>query len=425
MSEIIIYTVALAAVIGMIYGLRLLKGAGERIGRIEGSLESFDRDQERAERVLRDEISRFREEFNTAARSAREEQRDSLKQFGDSLAKQLGALTQSNEGRLDRLRETVEARLRDIQQDNNAKLEKMRATVDEKLHDTLEKRLGHSFNQVREQLNEVHKGLGEMRSLASGVGDLKKALTGIRSRGVWGEVQLGALLAQILSPEQYAANVATKNGPERVEFAIKFPGGERTGGGPVWMPIDAKFPLEDYQRLVDAQEAADHGAVEKAGKALEARIRDEAKKIRDKYLDPPNTTDFGVMFLPTEGLYAEVVRREGLWDYLIHEARIAVTGPTTLAALLNSLQVGFRTLAIEKRAGEVWRLLSEVKTEFGKFGDAIDVTRKRLEQARSSIDAVDVRTRAITRKLTDVQELPEHGDGGAEKSLGGEGPPDI
>ncbi|MGK7344232.1 MAG: DNA recombination protein RmuC [Candidatus Nitrospinota bacterium M3_3B_026] len=415
MSEIILYAAAFVIAAGVLlclYGLLLLKGAGDKIGRIEDSLESFDRGQERVEKAFREEIFRFREEFNNAARNAREEQRDTF-------MKQLNSLTESNERMLGKMRETMEARLRDIQEDNNAKLERMRATVDEKLHDTLEKRLGSSFRMVSDQLEKVHKDVGEMRSLASGVGDLKKALTGIRSRGVWGEVQLGALLEQILSPEQYAANVATKNGSERVEFAVKFPGGERTGGGPVWMPLDAKFPLEDYQRLVDAQEAADQGALEKAGKALETRIRDEAKKIRDKYLDPPNTTDFGVMFLPTEGLYAEVIRRPGLWDYLIHEARVAVTGPTTLAALLNSLQVGFRTLAIEKRAGEVWRLLSEVKTEFGKFGSAIESTKKKLEQARSSIDTVDVRTRAITKKLTDVQELPEHGDGGAENSPGG------
>lgn len=424
MIEIIIYVSVSVVVLAVVfYGVKLLAAAGGKIERIENILASVEKGQERGERALKEDISSFREEFGSSARQARAEQSDSLKRFEDTIlkrmsessgaqkdqldifTKELRSLAQSNETRLDKMRETVEARLRSIQEDNNAKLEKMRVTVDEKLHDTLEQKLAGSFNQVREQLNEVHKGLGEMRLLAADVGNLQKALTGVKSRGLWGEVQLGSLLEQILSPEQYASNVATREGAaERVEYAIKLPG--RDGGGPTWIPIDAKFPLEHYQRLVDAQEAAEQAAVEEAGRTLEARIKQEAKKIRDKYLDPPNTTDFGVMFLPTEGLYAEVVRRQGLCDFLLNEMRVIVTGPTTLTALLNSLQVGFRTLAIEKRAGEVWRLLSEVKTEFQKFGTSIEATKKRLEQARASIDSVEVRTRAITRKLTDVQELP-------------------
>jgi DNA recombination protein RmuC len=283
----------------------------------------------------------------------------------------------------------------------------MRATVDEKLQSTLDKRLGESFKQVSERLEQVYKGLGEMRTLASGVGDLKKVLTNVKTRGTWGEIRLSHILEQILTPDQYDVNVATKeNSNDRVEFAIKLPGQGTDKDKVVWMPIDSKFPQEDYQRLMDAQEAADKELAEKSTRNLEMRIKAEAKYIKEKYLDPPHTTDFGIMFLPVEGLYAEVLRRPGLCDNLQREHRIVVAGPTTLAALLNSLQMGFRTLAIEKRSSEVWELLGMVKTEFGRFGDVLAKTKKKLQEASNTINQAEVRTRAIERKLRKVQEVP-------------------
>ena len=285
----------------------------------------------------------------------------------------------------------------------------MRKTVDEKLHATLEQRLGDSFKLVSERLELVHKGLGEMQTLAAGVGDLKKVLTNVKTRGTWGEVQLEALLDQLLTAEQYEKNVITRPGSnERVEFAIRLPGGEMGGNDkqPVWLPIDAKFPMEDYQRLIEAQERAEPVAVELAAKALEQRLRLEAKTIREKYVEPPATTDFAILYLPTEGLYAEALRRSGLADSLQRDYRISIAGPTTLAALLNSLQMGFRTLAIEKRSSEVWGVLGAIKTEFGKFGEALDATRKKLEQATKSIESAGVRTRQIERKLKGVEALP-------------------
>jgi DNA recombination protein RmuC len=271
----------------------------------------------------------------------------------------------------------------------------------------LEKRLGESFRQVSERLEQVHKGLGEMQNLAIGVGDLKKVLTNVKTRGTWGEMQLGNLLEQILTPEQYAQNVATKQGSaERVEFAIKLPGRDTHDGKTVWLPIDAKFPKEDYERLVEASERADADAVEQAAKQLELRIKAEAGDIRDKYIDPPNTTDFGILFLPTESLYAEVLRRNGLMETLQREFRVVVTGPTTLAALLNSLQMGFRTLAIEKRSSEVWAVLGAIKTEFGKFGGIIEKVQKKLQEASNVIDTAATRTRTIERKLRTVEGLP-------------------
>ncbi len=274
------------------------------------------------------------------------------------------------------------------------------------MHATLEQRLGESFKLVSERLELVHKGLGEMQTLASGVGDLKKVLTNVKTRGTWGEIQLGNLLEQILSPEQYAKNVATKLGSnDRVEFAIKLPGKERDGEV-VWLPLDAKFPQEDYQRLVEAAEQANVALVDETGKMLEARIKNEAKSIKEKYLDPPRTTDFAILFLPTEGLYAEIIRRIGLTDLLQREYRVTVAGPTTLAAILNSLQMGFRTLAIEKRSSEVWSLLGAVKTEFGRFGEILDKTQKKLQEASNTIETASRRSRAIEQKLKDVQQLP-------------------
>jgi DNA recombination protein RmuC len=338
------------------------------------------------------------------ARKQREESAAALKRFSEQLEQRFAALTADNEKRLADMRTTLENRLAAIQQDNAAKLEQMRATVDEKLQSTLETRLGQSFQIVSERLEAVQRGLGEMQALAAGVGDLKRVLTNVKTRGTFGEVQLGALLEQILIAEQYAANVATVPGSaERVEYAIRLPGAD--DGTPVWLPIDAKYPVEDYQRLLDAQDAADGDGVLAAGKALELRVREEAKRIRSKYVAPPHTTDFAILFLPTEGLYAEVIRRPGLSDQLQRECRVTVAGPTTLTALLNSLQMGFRTLAIEKRSSEVWQVLGAVKNEFGKFATVLEKTRKQLDTVRNSIDNAGVRTRAIERKLRGVETL--------------------
>jgi len=389
-------------------------------------IDALERQLERMERMLRDELVRNREEAQLSARQSREEGAALVGALGDSLLKrmseiaglqknqldifagQLKNLTASNEGRLDKLRETVEDRLRLIQEDNARKLEQMRVTVDEKLHDTLEKRLGESFKLVSERLELVQRGLGEMQSLASGVGDLKKVLSNVKTRGTFGEVQLASLLEQILSPGQYETNVESKKGSgQRVEFALRLPGRDGTAEGMVWLPLDAKFPQEDYLRLVEAQESADAAAAEEAARQLERAIREMAKAIRDKYLDPPHTTDFGIMFLPTEGLYAEVLRRPGLAETLQRDCKVLAAGPTTLAALLNSLQMGFRTLAIEKRSAEVWTLLGAVRTEFSKFGAVLEKTSKKLQEAGNHIDQAAVRTRAIERKLRDVQELPQ------------------
>lgn len=339
------------------------------------------------------------------ARHSRQELTLALNRFGEQQQQRLAALTADNEKRLGEVRATLESKLKAIQDDNAAKLEQMRATVDEKLQNTLETRLGQSFQLVSERLEAVQRGLGEMQSLATGVGDLKRVLTNVKTRGTFGEVQLGALLEQILIPEQYAANVATVPGSaERVEYAIRLPGSQ--GEQPVWLPIDAKFPVEDYQRLLDAQEAADADGALAAGRALEVRVREEAKRIQSKYVAPPHSTDFAILFLPTEGLYAEVIRRPGLSDLLQRDYRITLAGPTTFTALLNSLQMGFRTLAIEKRSSEVWQLLAAVKTEFGKFAGVLEKTRKKLTEASNVIDQAGVRTRAIERKLRHVETLP-------------------
>jgi DNA recombination protein RmuC len=302
------------------------------------------------------------------------------------------------------LRTEIETRLKAIEEKNEKKLDEMRQTVDEKLQGTLEQRLGESFKQVSERLEQVHKGLGEMQTLAAGVGDLKKVMTNVKTRGTWGEVQLGALLEQVLTPEQYAQNVATTGTNERVEFAVKLPGQE-VQGQPVWLPIDAKFPMEDYQRLVEASEAADQEGVEKAGKDLENRVWAFAKSIRDKYVMPPATTDFGILFLPTEGLYAEMMRRTGFVDEVQRELRVTLSGPSTLLALLNSLQMGFRTLQIQKRSSEVWDLLGVVKGEFGKYSDVLAQVKTKLEQASKTIESAETRTRQIQRKLKNVEEV--------------------
>jgi DNA recombination protein RmuC len=333
---------------------------------------------------------------------------ETLQRFGATLAEQLRALSEANERRLGEVRTAVEGRLLALQDGNEKKLEQMRATVDEKLHATLEQRLGESFKQVAERLEQVHQGLGEMKNLARDVGSLNRVLTNVKTRGIYGEVQLAGLLEQVFTPEQYAANVETvPSSGARVEFAIRLPG-RREDGAPMWLPIDAKFPREDYERLLDAQERADPLAAEAAAKAIEGRLRLEAKSIRDKYIAAPHTTDFGLLFVPTEGLYAEALRRPGLMESLQREFRITLVGPTTLLATLSSLQMGFRTLALEKRSAEVWQVLGAVKTEFGKFGEVLAKTKKKLEEASSTIDLAEVRTRAMTRQLRSVEALPEH-----------------
>jgi len=324
----------------------------------------------------------------------------------ETMSAAIDKLSDSNEKKLEAVRITVEEKLQSMQADSAKQLEQMRQTVDEKLQGTLEKRLGESFKQVSERLELVHKGLGEMQTLATGVGDLKKVLTNVKTRGTWGEVQLGALLEQVLNPDQFSINVATKDGGERVEFAIKLPGQGIDKDEVVWLPIDAKFPVEDYMRLVDAQEKADIEKVEGAGKQLENRVKACASDICEKYLNPPKTTDFGILFLPIEGLFAEVIRRTGLTEVIQREYRVIIAGPTTLWSTLNSLQMGFRTLAIQKRSSEVWNLLAAVKTEWTKYGNVLDAVQKKLHQASDTIEKAKVRSRVVGRKLKDVQELP-------------------
>jgi DNA recombination protein RmuC len=413
----------LAALILLIVLIR--RKPQDLITRLQDDFAALASKQERLENVIKDEITLNRQETSHSARQSRQELNTTLRSSSESLqqrmveniriqkdqldsfSKQLMAMAKLNEDKLEAMRKTMQTQLQVLQEDNTQKLEQMRATVDEKLQSTLEKRLGESFKLVSERLEQVYKGLGEMRTLATGVGDLKKVLTNVKTRGTWGEIRLSHILEQILTPDQYDVNVATKkNSNDRVEFAIKLPGPDSDRDQVVWMPIDSKFPQEDYQRLMDAQEAADKELAEKSVKNLETRIKAEAKYIKEKYLDPPNTTDFGIMFLPVEGLYAEVLRRPGLCDTLQREHRIVVTGPTTLAALLNSLQMGFRTLAIEKRSSEVWELLGVVKTEFSKFGEVLAKTKKKLKEASNTIGQAEVRTRAIERKLREVQEVP-------------------
>ena len=377
----------------------------------------------RLERELREELARGRREDAEESFRDREERAQSsmllsqtvttqVGQFGTSQAERLEAFARELnrfslglDERFERLKLSVEGRLTAIQADNSVKLEEMRRTVDEKLHATLEQRLGESFKLVSERLEQVHRGLGEMQTLAAGVGDLKRVLSNVKTRGTWGEVQLAALLEQLLTADQFSANVATRpDSNERVDFAIRLPG--KGDGAVVWLPIDAKFPIEDYQRLLEAQDRCDPAAVEEAAKAIEMRLRHEAKSIHEKYVSPPHTTDFAMLYLPIEGLYAEALRRPGLAEALQRDWRVSLAGPTTLAALLNSLQMGFRTLAIEQRSAEVWAVLGAVKTEFGKFGEALAHTKKKLDEASNSISKAETRTRQLTRKLKEVEALP-------------------
>ena len=385
--------------------------------------ESLEKGLMRLERELREELARSRREDAEEAFRDREERAQSanllgqaitsqVSQFGalqsdrlEGFARELNRFSLGLDERFERLKIAVESRLTAIQSDNAAKLEEMRRTVDEKLHATLEQRLGESFKQVSDRLEQVHRGLGEMQTLAVGVGDLKRVLTNVKTRGTWGEVQLSALLEQLLTADQFASNVAVRPGSnERVDFAIRLPG--KDDGPAVWLPIDAKFPIEDYQRLIDAQDGGDPAGVEEASRAIEMRLKNEAKSIRDKYVAPPHTTDFALLYLPIEGLYAEALRRPALAETLQRDFRVSLAGPTTLAAILNSLQMGFRTLAIEQRSAEVWAVLGAVKTEFGKFGEALAHTRKKLDEASNSISKAETRTRQLSRKLKEVEALP-------------------
>jgi DNA recombination protein RmuC len=438
----VLVVLALLVLIVVVLAIRQAGALGRANADMQARLEHLARDGERLERELREALAAGRHEAAEAARAARTEQAAAGARASQTLATQMtgfasalegvraavdqklsGMLAEGRSGReesavqlklfgdalarnLAELRGAVEARLAEIAAGNEKKLEEMRVTVDEKLQKTLEGRLAESFKLVSERLEQVHRGLGEMQNLAAGVGDLKRVLSNVKTRGVLGEMQLVGLLEQILVPGQYAANVATRPGSsERVEFAIRLPG-RNQGDGIVWLPIDAKFPLEDYERLAKAQEAADLEGMEVAGKALETRIRLEARAIAGKYLEPPATTDFALLYLPFEGLYAEVLRRPGLFDGLQRECRVIVCGPTTLNAILNSLQMGFRTLAIEQRSSEVWKILGEVKGEFAKFGEVLARTKKKLEEATNTIGNAEVRTRVIERKLRDVEALP-------------------
>ncbi len=412
MNDIILWLVlpvtVTTAVLAVVVLFRLSKGLGD-IGK-----------------EVRDELREGREETRSAGKELREEVANGLKStyrmlyrmlesMGkgqqaklDAMTKQLKEITGSNQEALDRIRSTFDDRVKELQESNEKRLEEMRKTVDEKLHDTLEKRLGESFKLVSDRLEAVHKGLGEMQNLAAGVGDLKRVLTNVKARGTWGEVQLGAILEQVLTPDQYEKNVQVKaSSQERVEFAIRLPGPKDDPEACVWLPIDSKFPQEDYLRLQEASEQADPGLVQSASDALARTIRSAAKDIHDKYVNPPGTTDFGIMFLATEGLYAEVLRQPAVVEDLQHRYRVVIAGPTTLAAILNSLRMGFQTLAIEKRSAEVWRVLAAVKTEFGKFGDVIDRVKRQLDTASRTIDQTGVRSRAMERTLRSVERLPE------------------
>ena len=396
----------LLVVLIVLQTVSLLRPQGTDLSALDPAFHSMERSNERTERSMRDELGKNRTELLASSRQGREELNQSVKAIGDTLHNRLTSLTQANDQKLERIRSTVEQRLQTLQQENCKSLEGMRQTVDEKLQGTLNKRLGESFKLISERLEKVHHGLGEMQTLASGVGDLKRVLTNVKTRGTWGEIQLGALLRQMLAGKQYDTNVDTTGTGARVEFVINLPGPAGNSDAPVWLPIDSKFPLADYQRLLSAHEAADQDAAAAALKNLEVSIKTNAATIARKYLAPPQTTDFAIMFLPIEGLYAEVAQRNELVEQIQRDYRVVIAGPTTLAALLNSLQMGFRTLAIQERSSEAWQILSAVKAEFGKFGGVLDKLQKKLKEASKTIDTASVRTRAIERKLRDVEEAP-------------------
>jgi DNA recombination protein RmuC len=387
----------LGVVNAMLLVLLLRRGSDNSDGAalaLQQSLQSVHEKLERIERELRTEIAE-------SSRGGRQELTQNLTLFQQSQVQQLTLMQKS-------ISDTLNQQLQQLQKSNADKLDEMRRTVDEKLQTTLEKRLSESFKQVAERLEQVHNGLGQMQKLADGVGSLQRVLTNVKTRGMFGEVQLEALLEQVLTIEQYAKQVETKpRSNQRVDFAIRFPGRGGADGEPVWLPIDAKFPREDYERLLDAQDRADALAAEVAAKALESRIRTEAKSIAESYLAPPHTTDFAILFLPTEGLYAEVLRRPGLMDSLQRDYRVTLAGPTTLLAMLNSLHMGFRTLALEQQASEVWKVLGAVKTEFERYGDWVEKVREQVQKAADTLDRADTRSRQMRRALKNVEALPE------------------
>ena len=427
---IVVVLVVVAALLAMILA-RVIGLGRERadtardVAALRGCFDAVSQGIADHERDVRTDLTVARNDATSASASLRQEVAAAMARFAETnaqlhnaasraqagelkaFAERLAQLAQATEQRMDALRRTLEERLDHLRSDNAQKLDQMRATVDEKLQATLEQRLGASFRQVSERLEQVHRGLGEMQSLATGVGDLKRVLTNVKSRGNWGEVQLGALLADMLPANQYAQNIATRPGSEeRVEYAVRFPG-RNDDGAACWLPIDAKFPLEDWQRLQEAIERADPDAVDAARRSLEQFFKAQAKKIRDKYIESPHTTDFAILFVPTEGLFGEALSRPGLQDALQRDYRVTLAGPTTLVAILNSLQLGFRTLAIEKRSTEVWRVLGAVKTEFTRFGEILAKTKDRLDQVGKTLDEAGRKSTTIARKLRDVEALPE------------------
>jgi len=396
MTEILLFVLLALLVVNILIGLirKVSVDVKPQMKDLETSLVRFEATFERMEKAIRDEFQRNRTESSDRAKSNREEQASSMKSFEEKFASGVKDLQL-----------TIEKNLRNIREDNEKQLGEMRKTVDEKLQSTLEKRLGESFKQVSERLEQVHKGLGEMQTLALGVGDLKKVLSNVKTRGVLGEYQLGNILEQILTVEQYGKNVATKKGSQaNVEYAIKMPG--KTTTEEVWMPVDSKFPIESYEVLLAAYDQANPEAIEAAQKVLIKSVEGFAKEISEKYIDPPFTTDFGIMFLPVESLYAEVLRHPGLFERVQRKYKITVTGPTTLSALLNSLQMGFRTLAVQKRSSEVWNVLGAVKSEFSKFSEQLGKVQKQLHSASGSLDTLrSTRTNQIERKLKSVESL--------------------
>jgi DNA recombination protein RmuC len=420
-TTILIVSIAVLGAAVILLALLLWRArGGAALARLDDLQRHHDQASERLERELRAavdtaasslrmETSRGLNELQTGlvsqVASLANVQTTQLSAFGQQTQQQAADLGNAVRTNLIDVRQTLEARLLTLQQGNEARLEQMRATVEEKLQSTLEARLGESFRLVSERLEQVHRGLGEMQALAQGVGDLKRVLSNVKTRGIFGEVQLGALLEQVLAPDQYEKNVRTRPGSrEPVEFAVKLPG--KVEGRPVWLPIDAKFPTQDYERLLAAHDSADREAVEAAARALEQRIRMEARTIREKYAEPPHTTDFAILFLPTEGLFAEVLRRPGLSEVLSRELRVVIAGPTTLFAMLNSLQMGFRSLALERRSAEVWQVLGSVNAEFAKFGDVLARLKGQLATASKTIENAQTRTREMQRKLQDVEVLP-------------------
>ncbi len=398
--------IALALVCVVMLALLLRRAPLASWGPLDARLSAIERMQERTDRAVREELAQGRDESLTVSRQLREEMQTALRAASDAVTRSVASLGEGSERRLESVRETVDQRMAMLQRDNSERLEEMRRTVDERLQTTLDARLGASFQLVSERLEQVHRGLGEMQALATGVGDLKRVLANVKARGTWGEVQLRGLLEQGLAADQFAANVATKEGSaERVEFAIRLPGAA-LDDEVVWLPIDAKFPLEDYQRMLDAVERGDLDGGEQFGKQLETRLKTSAKEIRDKYLNPPRTTDFAILFLPTEGLFSEALRRPGLLDALQRDHRVVVTGPTTLWAVVCALQMGFRTLLIQRRSSEVWRLLASVKLEFSRFGEALDSVQRKLSEATTKVDVARRGTRTIQRRLEQVQIEP-------------------